>query len=223
MSKHYTEQIKCPKCGNEAEFMVWQSINTTLDPEMKIKVRNGEAFKHKCQCCGNETMVYYTTLYHQMEDHVMIQLNLGENIEESIEFMKGIFRNDKGEEVDLDIKLDDDYRSRVVTDVNSFREKLMILDAGLDDHVIELMKLSMRLFLQDKNPGIEIEEFLFEVDSEGNRQFALHFSDGKWGKTDYAQDMYDMLADDFSGYIEADDEVLIDMQWALEAFRNKTE
>lgn len=219
MSKHSREKIKCPKCGKESDFMVWQSINTTLDPDMKEKVRTGEAFLFTCPDCGEKTSVFYTTLYHQMEDHVMIQLNLGGNIEESIEFMKGIFRNDKGEVVDFDIKLDEDYQNRVVTDMNSFREKLMILDAGLDDKVIELMKLFMRSHLQENNPELEIEEFLFEINGDGEKEFALHLSDGKWGTTDYAQGLYDMIEKEFANYIAQDKEVVIDINWALDAFR----
>jgi len=223
MSKHSMERIKCPHCGSEADFMIWQSINTTLDPEMKENTRNGDVFRHICKECGENTMVYFSTLYHQMEDHVMIQLNLGDNIEESVEFMKGIFRNDKGEIVDLDIKLDDDYRNRVVTDVNSFREKLMILDAGLDDRVVELMKLCMRGHFHEQNPQMEIEEFLFEIDSEGKKQFAINLGDNKWGTTDFAQDMYDMLAEGFSNYLAKDSEVVIDMHWALNAFKEQAD
>ena len=48
MSKHHMGIITCPKCGKESDFMILDSINTTLDPEMKDKVRTGEAFIFQC-------------------------------------------------------------------------------------------------------------------------------------------------------------------------------
>lgn len=42
MSKISEETIKCPKCGKESKFVMWSSINTVLDPEMKKKVLTGE-------------------------------------------------------------------------------------------------------------------------------------------------------------------------------------
>ena len=44
MSKISEETIKCPKCGKESKFVMWSSINTVLDPEMKKKVLTGEIF-----------------------------------------------------------------------------------------------------------------------------------------------------------------------------------
>ncbi|MCQ2513223.1 MAG: CpXC domain-containing protein [Lachnospiraceae bacterium] len=111
----------------------WHSV---LDPDMKEKVRSGEAFRWTCPHCGNTANVNYTTLYHQMEGHVMIYLVFGDQ-EKAIEMMQGFYRDNEGNIVDAD----EDYRNRVVGTMNEFREKLMILDAGLDDRIIELMKL----------------------------------------------------------------------------------
>ena len=223
MSKHHIEKVTCPSCNAEGEFLLWESINTTLDPEMKIKVRNGEAFKYKCEKCGNIAAVNYSTLYHQMEDHIMIQLNLGDNLEESIEFMKGIFRNSDGEIVELDIKLDDDYQNRVVTSMNTFKEKLNIIDYGLDDKVIELMKLFMLAQLGENNPDVNVLELLFDINESGAPLFAVHMDDGKWGTTSYPQDLYDYIKEKFAAIIENDKEVVIDLNWAMEILKSEKE
>ena len=52
MSKHYETTITCPKCGKEAPFRIWESINTTLDPEMKEKVKDRSAFLFTCPNCS---------------------------------------------------------------------------------------------------------------------------------------------------------------------------
>ncbi len=54
MSKNITEILKCPKCNQEHPFTVWQSINTTLDPEMKAAVLDRSALLFECPSCGKK-------------------------------------------------------------------------------------------------------------------------------------------------------------------------
>ena len=35
MSQSAMQEITCPKCGKKTSFLVWDSINTMKDPEMK--------------------------------------------------------------------------------------------------------------------------------------------------------------------------------------------
>ena len=74
MSKHHIEKVTCPFCHHEGDFEVWDSINTVLDPEMKKKVLNQSIFLYTCPNCGETFRLNYPTLYHQMEDLVMIYL-----------------------------------------------------------------------------------------------------------------------------------------------------
>ena len=87
MSKHHYETITCPECGKESQFLVWESINTVIDPDMKTKVRSGEAFRWHCPSCDAESDVEYACLYHQMEDHVMIYFVPGDATK-AVEFMQ---------------------------------------------------------------------------------------------------------------------------------------
>ncbi|MBQ1321303.1 MAG: CpXC domain-containing protein, partial [Solobacterium sp.] len=73
MSQTATVTITCPKCGKNHPFEIWDSVNTTLDPDMKEKVASGEIFRFTCPSCGAETQVNYNLLYHQMDDRIMIQ------------------------------------------------------------------------------------------------------------------------------------------------------
>ena len=74
MSKHHIEKVTCPSCHHEGDFEVWDSINTVLDPAMKEKVLNQSIFLYTCPNCGETFRLNYSTLYHQMEDLVMIYL-----------------------------------------------------------------------------------------------------------------------------------------------------
>ena len=75
MSQSAMQEITCPKCGKKTSFLVWDSINTMKDPEMKEKVRNDEAFRFHCPECGASALLNYNFLYHQQEDKVLIYVS----------------------------------------------------------------------------------------------------------------------------------------------------
>lgn len=213
MSRYHTETITCPKCGAEGEFRIWDSVNTTLDPELKEKVRSGELFVWTCPGCGSKITVDYPTLYHQMEDRVMIYYAPNE-MEETAAALKGLFRDADGEFKEIkEINLDYNYTKRVVATKNQFREKLVILDEGLDDRVVELTKAYMRAALYQQDPDMIINEFLLDAEN-GKRIFALHLADGRWATSGFAQDLYDFFADRYKAELESNKDVIIDYDWA---------
>ena len=72
MSLKNTQKIKCPDCGTEGEFTIWQSINTKLNPQAKEELLSGKLFAYTCPKCKKVHYVNYGLLYHQMEKQLMI-------------------------------------------------------------------------------------------------------------------------------------------------------
>ena len=73
------QKIRCPGCGKEHDFAIWNSINTALEPELKEKVMNGSLFRTVCPHCGQAIDVVYPCLYHQVEEKRMIYYAPGED------------------------------------------------------------------------------------------------------------------------------------------------
>lgn len=72
--------------------MIWESINTMLDSEMKDKVRTGEAFELHCPECWNVCNVNYVFLYRQMEEYILeLAFMSGERVVASSEIMSGFY------------------------------------------------------------------------------------------------------------------------------------
>ena len=65
------------------------------------------------------------------------------------------------------------YEFRVVKDTNKLAEKIKIFDEELDDRVIEIIKIINRSFFLKKYPEKEIEEILFNKNSE--ESYVAHF------------------------------------------------
>lgn len=59
--------VTCPHCGKEQEFEVWQSLNVTLDPDVKARFLRGEINVFACDACGERSLCDGPLLYHDME------------------------------------------------------------------------------------------------------------------------------------------------------------
>jgi len=139
MTNTRTVQVTCPSCHAQGEFTVYKSINTKESPALKEKVRDGSLFQFTCPACGAKTTVDYPFLYHQPEDHYMINYGKLEDGAKALEMLrgKGVALKDWAAEME---KTTRPYVLRAVDDRLAFREKLFIFDAGLDDRLVEIYK-----------------------------------------------------------------------------------
>ena len=74
MSMSSIQKIKCPECGNNQDFEIWQSVNVSLDPHLKQKILDRSLVTFRCDRCAQETEFYYPILYHDMNKRIMIYL-----------------------------------------------------------------------------------------------------------------------------------------------------
>ena len=214
MSMHEMVDITCPVCKKDSKFSIWKSINTTLDPEMKEKVMNREAFMFTCPECGERTNVDYGTLYHQMEDHIMIHYAVSDENEEEILDM---LNHQGNRDIDklMSGMLNDNYLIRIVRSQNSLREKIQIFDAGLDDRIIEIAKVFVWVMYKDKNPDSEDVELYYLKDGEDNT-FVILDGGKQVATAPITDEFYDSL---FEKYNINKDELrkcdpIIDFNWA---------
>ncbi len=220
MSMEHMEKIECPKCRAEGDFVIWQSINTQLDPETKDKVLNGEIFRFKCPKCGNVVNVQYDCLYHQMEDQRMIHL-VGPDgpVDEAVDALNKIADGSMMPGAEL---MDSGYTFRIVRSQNQLREKIYILDQGLDDRVIELMKVIIISNMMIQQPEIKVAEFLLEINEGAPERFAVRTEDDKWGSVPFRQEFYDKIREDM---IDPEDDgkkqYFVNRDWAIEYLDKK--
>lgn len=214
MSSHREITITCPKCKQDHPFVIWRSINTTLNPEMKAAVKDRSAFLFECPSCGEKTYVDYGFLYHQMEDRIMIHYaNSDENAEEVYKMLT----EDDPTGMLQDMRKEN-YLIRIVRTQNELREKIAIFDEGLDDRIIEIFKIYILATFQKDNPDCKAIEILYFRDDDKN--FVQIFADGKpQGVAEIPDEFYEKLCHKYSDKIPdiRKDEPYIDRQWALQA------
>ncbi len=131
MSKNIFEKIKCPNCGNQEDFRIWESVNTELNPELAQKVKDRSLFKFVCSKCKNDYEIEYTTLYHDPK----------------LRFMVYYFSNEPKDNINtiqrnhlFSTDVLKDYKLRMVDTKQKLIEKIKIFEDGLDDIIIEILK-----------------------------------------------------------------------------------
>ncbi|MGC4042388.1 MAG: CpXC domain-containing protein [Armatimonas sp.] len=67
MSKMAQHELQCPHCGSKQKMTIWESINVTLDPELKKKLFSGNINIFDCNICDKKTIVDSPLLYHDMQ------------------------------------------------------------------------------------------------------------------------------------------------------------
>ncbi len=182
MSQSSMSEITCPACGSKHEFKVWDSINTKQDLELKEAVRTGDAFRYTCPDCGATALLNYNFLYHQMEDKYMVFVSVeGDAWNQMMSILSA-------RQKDLP-----DYTMRIVRSYNDFREKLMILDAGLDDRVVEIIKSSVWHNVEETYADKGIDEILFAMNDDGEHGFLFRSKDKMIASMEFDMDLYKVV------------------------------
>lgn len=193
--------VTCPHCQTENEHDVLQNINIDQNPELRESVQDLSCFRVQCPNCSEQFLAVHDTLYHDMAGEFMVWL--WPNTEEALP--KASFEPLSG------------YRLRIVESLNDFREKIAVLEAGLDDRAIEMMKLL--LFMQLRH-DLDIVEVLFhEMDERtGDFRFVGVLSDGAEQYVAMPNDIYQKLRGDIEQflYTPSFDFIKIDLAWAKE-------
>lgn len=219
MSRFYETKIECPECNQSSSFCIWESINTSLDPEMKEKVKDRSAFMFTCPNCGEQTAVDYGFLYHQMEDKIMIAYS---NSDKNEEEMYSLFTEEHDNILGLEnIFLKGGYLMRIVRSLNALREKIYIFDDSLDDRIIEIYKLFLYVKLTESASAPEDVDIFYSGGEQP--RFEAVTSNGFVGAVDFNKDFYNSLIKEYTDLMPElrHDEPIVDRRYAMSFLRNK--
>ena len=134
MSLVQESPFTCPQCGWEFNIPVWGSINIATDPQIRDAILSGEHFTFTCRECGCVSPIEYSCLYVDRDRKQIICL-IPDGTENSDE-AETEARAAAGEL----LREDEQFFMRIVTSSGDLREKILILDSGLDDRLVEICK-----------------------------------------------------------------------------------
>ena len=190
--------ITCPHCQAETDHKVLDHINIDRNPELRAKVQDLSCFRVQCPNCGETVLAVHPCLYHDMANQFMVWLwpEEGEAPHAQFDPLAG-------------------YTLRRVDSLNAFREKINVLECGLDDRAVEIMKL---LLFTQLNRDLDVVELLFHAldDRTGELRFVAVLSDGAEQYVAMPGATYQRLREDVEDYLYTPgaDFAVIDMAWA---------
>lgn len=193
--------ITCPHCQAETDHKVLDHINIDRNPELRAKVQDLSCFRVTCPNCGETVLAVHPCLYHDMANQFMVWLWPEEGQAPRAQFdpLAG-------------------YTLRRVDSLNAFREKVNILERGLDDRAVEIMKL---LLFSQLNRDLDVVELLFhELDERtGELRFVAVLSDGAEQYAAMPGMAYQRLREDVDTYLytPGGNFMVIDLAWANSA------
>lgn len=199
MAKYDITKVLCPKCNTENTERTWKNININTNPDLKDKVLNQTLFKFKCNECGYEALLDYSLIYE--EDYRIYYVTTQEELDEVLDLLSS------QDELIEDTKV---KFNRVVCTQDDLFEKIKIFDLGLDDKVIEVIKVLFFMnFRQQKQVEIDAIQFK-EVDGVYQLRFmAKGFEEGN---VQFDDALYNQVKEKYEDYMEED--VRIDFDWA---------
>jgi ribosomal protein S27E len=152
MSRSESITITCPECKHKQAIVVWQSINATLNPELKEQLLDRSLFTFRCAKCGHVASVEQELMYHDMDQKLMILRGKKEPADTLAEAFGPVAETVQAE-----------YTYRLVNSINDLIEKILIWDAGLDDRVVEVVKILLMDHIEKSEQGENAELFFGEV------------------------------------------------------------
>ena len=185
MSQVRNETIICPHCQTESQFEIWSSVNVDIDPELKEKVLSEELFLFRCPNCGEVTGIPYGTVYHDMSHRFMLFFDF---------FKEDDFNYEPLSIPEELMNAQMEYTFRQVFGINRLKEKIFILEQGLNDIAIERMKymISHIMYPEISEKGYELYFAKTEGPDEEFEHGTIYFfyrDEGKEGGYNIRQSM----------------------------------
>lgn len=182
MSTFFAELVQCPHCGEITEQSVAHSINASRSPQYRESILRGSFQRYICSVCQNDYLVdrpFIYLDYHRKDWIGVFPINeeIGwqqweQKTSESYKFACGENAPKVAQEIGKDMKL------RTVFGLAALREKLLCFQHGLEDVLIELLKLNImiesgQLALSNTNPLrlVEVEDTTLWLIYEQSQQY----------------------------------------------------
>lgn len=198
MSQIKTYPIACPKCGHSYEVELYDAINVEESPELHNELICNKINIVSCPACSFSFSVEKPLLYHDPERDIMIYwmpLN-GKSLEEGVgnfrEFMSMLSRSLPNDVPAPQVHL--------VFTRSELAERLFVLEAELDERIVEYMKYMIYTRNMEKvNPHRKM--VYFDSHDSDDDQLSFIIQDIETRKIDgilrYERSAYDALDEMF--------------------------
>ncbi len=157
MSEKILRYVPCPKCSQQSECEIICSINPINEPKARQLIFDESIFRWKCPKCGFRTKMMHPLLYNDIENKFMVY------------YIPKVERRQLADEkTEKEFSELSYIKKRVVPDINSMREKIILFENNINDMAVELTKFAVSEVVA-KSTGLTVYEGYFtDMDKEKN-------------------------------------------------------
>ena len=204
LKKKFDEPAECPHCGAENKPTLTLHIDAK-DTRIVKKLLDRKLFEFKCNKCKQKYIYEYFFEYIDEENSIDILCTM--NPEYLYEFETTLLSN-------RSTVYDQKFRfTRLVATFTEFKEKHNILTNGLDDRIIEFIKLDIR-----ENRAAECGKIKSIIcGSINDKRIAIRAAGEKKSKVFYIPfEEYEEFKSKYAHWLPNYKPVVIDVSWAID-------
>ncbi|MCI6857768.1 MAG: CpXC domain-containing protein [Eubacterium sp.] len=209
VTEYTMEELECPKCGQKHSLRKYKTINVTEKEEMKEEIMKNRLFRFACDGCGYVAPLTYDSLYVDHEKNMMV-------------YMAPVMNKENRREVE-ELEKETGMRKRLVDNINDLKEKIMIADNGLDDRIIEIIKIMYINQIKKEMEDDTLLNILFDY-SKDSYCFLVFFQKKGIGKIPMTKEFYRGMEEKYRDAVEKHSEdkfMKVDLEWAGEVVFKK--
>ena len=188
MSVIVDEEATCPHCSATQEVKVARSVNGGRSPRLRQAIIDGVFQRPTCDQCGRHFVVESTFSYIDFtRQHLFMCHPISTEADWKMHAaaFEDLVRSEfTWSEVAEVRELGDGVTTRLVFGLEALREKLLCLDAGLDDRVLEAIKL-MAISSDHRLRGEGLARLRLVAVDEATVQFATSELDVTLDRAEY--------------------------------------
>lgn len=201
--------ITCPSCGHSFENELNTAVfSATSDREAILA---NEFAMQTCPSCGHQFILNYRFAYTDDQVKFMV-INDPHFVDPKarLALKSSLALLDKAHKVEQD-----KYLTRMTSDIEELREKIVIFENYLSDKAIEIMKY---ILLESEDFALEHNDVMsFRL--ANSKEFLIKASDGREFTLAFAREIYDMIVNQYETLFDSQTAEKIDQEWAYEFLR----
>ena len=204
-------EITCPKCGHKFEKTLPTAIFSL--GEERDKILSGKFASITCPSCANGFLLNYRFAYTDEINRFMVVNDPAfVNKKARLAFSTSLGLIGKARKDEL-VK----HKLRLSYDYKSLREKISILEMGLDDKVVELMKYFLINSEDFAYKPEQIKDFIFTEDKDFYLETVLNVG----LKLEFSDILYNTIVENYGDYLKKDMNLFVDRAWAENFLKGK--
>lgn len=171
-TEYRTSKIKCPRCDKVSSAPVFDSIDLTEASDFTRKMAlSGKLFRFECQSCGKKKDLSYPVTAVDDDMGAIVTVLNSKDKQGDYKRIVDVYRS---------LEQADDERYRIVDTCQELSEKMRIFNDGLDDRVIEILKVLISEDIVEQRQELPKVRCIYKRLADGSMSFTATYNGDRY-------------------------------------------